>query len=1077
MILVTVTTGIALKLHTRASTAVPGQSYMICDNPGQFLTSPWTYHSLTSGSQSYTVAQYEALSGYGTTLPPLPSYISGQDPSTEAAVIFAPGSTVSQPAYLYPQSPIIYFFEGGAYPELDMQTVSGDQFIGGSAPGFPEPQFNDGGAAGGIGSGNDHFGYNGGATTMSATAGAGATSVSTTSAVPNYTNYITFADGSTHQISSFSGSTITLSSPLTTTEAQGGAAWTSSSPPLAEVTTPAAQGSTSLVLTASSVPLVRYDDLVIGGDPTRLTSVLGNQSGYTVGVAGLDMAVAANTPLFYYTDSGDVSIEYLDISNDLHSTTGTFTVGQGWTIMHNKIHDSIRNAAEGVALYGGDESTIEYNCMSKMGSSGGGGGGTGEVFDYNELYQTGAAGDPGCGCTGNKWWGTLNADIVDNAFVENGIGGGTSAIWLDNGNTGTNISGNYFYHNYGQAVESETGFNLNITGNLFQDNNWGAGSGCGDSNCTGAVALNSSGGFNVPLSRYNNQVNIAGNQFQNNWGGITVWQSGLRNCAASGEGYPIDATYCTGGFPTTDSPAAGGQYYFSHEQNDTPFGYSTDPITLVAGASSGSTTILVHGAEAINDQIGFTSTSSTTTSNTSDVAGFAGSGTVSVGSTSGFPPTGQLYVTTSSGIAILSYTGTTATSFTGVSLINDPEFSSSGTLSGSIKVSYPLRTSTTSTPDVSSLTGAGTISVPSTAGFPSSGQLRASTSATGYGGGLTGAILSYTGATSTSFTGVALVRGSGSLDGHIQQVEPYKVTSETCYSNDCAITVSPALTASASASTTVTNAGTCALFATGAATASSPIAPSGDSYLDGCQWGTKHISVTGNSFVFDPAYIAASTTATGHAGTTCTVAHADYCGTNFMAYQDGGASPYGTNIEGNALMSNSSFTGCPSWDSGCTSDPLNNINSLSNAPYAPPDNGEQPANNLWSNNTYQGPWIWNTYNYGACGNVINDPNTGKSAPADACQVNFANWQGYWQQDAGSTYSATVSPTPIQSITPTPSASPSGKVGDLNNDNQVNIFDLSILLSDWGTANTTADINHDGTVNIFDLSILLSHWGT
>ena len=49
-------------------------------------------------------------------------------------------------------------------------------------------------------------------------------------------------------------------------------------------------------------------------------------------------------------------------------------------------------------------------------------------------------------------------------------------------------------------------------------------------------------------------------------------------------------------------------------------------------------------------------------------------------------------------------------------------------------------------------------------------------------------------------------------------------------------------------------------------------------------------------------------------------------------------------------------------------------------------------------------------------------------------------------------------------------------GDLNADNIVNISDLSILLSNYGTTNPTADINLDGTVNILDLSILLSHWG-
>ena len=55
--------------------------------------------------------------------------------------------------------------------------------------------------------------------------------------------------------------------------------------------------------------------------------------------------------------------------------------------------------------------------------------------------------------------------------------------------------------------------------------------------------------------------------------------------------------------------------------------------------------------------------------------------------------------------------------------------------------------------------------------------------------------------------------------------------------------------------------------------------------------------------------------------------------------------------------------------------------------------------------------------------------------------------------------------------------PEPKTGDLNGDDQVDIFDLSILLSSWGASGGVADINNDGTVNIFDLSILLSNWGT
>lgn len=49
-------------------------------------------------------------------------------------------------------------------------------------------------------------------------------------------------------------------------------------------------------------------------------------------------------------------------------------------------------------------------------------------------------------------------------------------------------------------------------------------------------------------------------------------------------------------------------------------------------------------------------------------------------------------------------------------------------------------------------------------------------------------------------------------------------------------------------------------------------------------------------------------------------------------------------------------------------------------------------------------------------------------------------------------------------------------GDLNNDNAVNIQDLSILLSNYGTTNAAADINGDGIVSILDLSVLLSNYG-
>ena len=179
----------------------------------------------------------------------MPSYIASS-PQREAAVIFAPGSPdVHSAAYKFPDSPILYFFEGGSYRELALQAISGDEFIGGAASGYSEPAFNDGGTAGGIDAGNDSYGYSGGSSTLSSSADVGTTTVTTATAIPGYISYITFADGSTYGISARSGNSIKLSSSLRSTEALGSSVWANSNQPIAEVSKGAAQGSNSVTLT------------------------------------------------------------------------------------------------------------------------------------------------------------------------------------------------------------------------------------------------------------------------------------------------------------------------------------------------------------------------------------------------------------------------------------------------------------------------------------------------------------------------------------------------------------------------------------------------------------------------------------------------------------------------------------------------------------------------------------------------------------------------------------------------------------------------------------------------------------
>ncbi len=86
--------------------------------------------------------------------------------------------------------------------------------------------------------------------------------------------------------------------------------------------------------------------------------------------------------------------------------------------------------------------------------------------------------------------------------------------------------------------------------------------------------------------------------------------------------------------------------------------------------------------------------------------------------------------------------------------------------------------------------------------------------------------------------------------------------------------------------------------------------------------------------------------------------------------------------------------------------------------------------------------------------------------------------------ATNTPQPTASPTPLPTVpstptitpvTATPTNSPTQIKDDITNDGKVDIFDLSYLLSRWGTNDANADLNHDNLVNSLDMSVLLSNW--
>ena len=65
-------------------------------------------------------------------------------------------------------------------------------------------------------------------------------------------------------------------------------------------------------------------------------------------------------------------------------------------------------------------------------------------------------------------------------------------------------------------------------------------------------------------------------------------------------------------------------------------------------------------------------------------------------------------------------------------------------------------------------------------------------------------------------------------------------------------------------------------------------------------------------------------------------------------------------------------------------------------------------------------------------------------------------------------SSTASTLTAKTLTPKP--------GDINSDNMVNVQDLSIVISRWGTNDATADLNKNSKVDISDISIIISNWG-
>ncbi len=267
--------------------------------------------------------------------------------------------------------------------------------------------------------------------------------------------------------------------------------------------------------------------------------------------------------------ASNVTIRYLTVRNfgsgldNRDQGVVNHDSGDNWLVEYTTIENN-----DGAALMMGKSNTYRYNCLKNNGQYGinafrcrsygdfpdsCGGSVTDLVIDHNEI--TGNNTDDwetkinGCGCTGGlKLWDTSNVQLTNN-YVHGNLSVG---LWLDNNNRGVLIENNYISDNTDEAIWIEAGYDVKITRNNLQRNTWAKGRRfVGNSFVIGSVYV-SENGSDPALSPKYFPLSISNNLFNDNWGGVVLWENADRYCASPAHTH---GDYCTlyfgGGYDPT----------------------------------------------------------------------------------------------------------------------------------------------------------------------------------------------------------------------------------------------------------------------------------------------------------------------------------------------------------------------------------------------------------------------------------------------------------------------------------------------------------------------------------------------
>jgi hypothetical protein len=259
-------------------------------------------------------------------------------------------------------------------------------------------------------------------------------------------------------------------------------------------------------------------------------------------------------------DVAGVSVEHLTITNFIapqDEGVVNHDSGNGWTVQANTI---IGN--NGAALMAGADNTISGNCLKDNGQYGLNAyksGGLGNLTLSGNEITGNNTGDwetvqPGCGCSGGvKFWAVNKADVTGNWIHANhGVG-----LWADTNNNDFLVSGNLIEDNESEGLLYEISYNAQIKDNVFRGNAIKAGqkrATSGDNFPVGAIYLSETDGESRVAAR-TSKIDVTGNLFENNWGGVIAWANADRFCNSPAN---TSSGTCTLVHPTTADCAAPG---------------------------------------------------------------------------------------------------------------------------------------------------------------------------------------------------------------------------------------------------------------------------------------------------------------------------------------------------------------------------------------------------------------------------------------------------------------------------------------------------------------------------------------